>query len=463
MVTAPSPTRAEVSDVANAVFDGTDALMLSAETAVGINPALVVATMSRIAARAEAEANYQQWAEWLGRLQRDHWYSPGDRITAALTHAAAQAARDSGAAAILCCTRSGRHAKAMARFRPKAQLIGLSPIASTVNRMTLSWGVDPIQVDMYTTTDEMVWFAVQTAFDQGKIAAGDTVLVLAGAPDRQSTARRRRAPHRPGRMKIWSHETGDADAPLIALVHGTMDRSAGMLRLSRSLDQAFRVLRYDRRGYGRSVSHPGPFGADQQVSDLVALLGGRRALVFGHSYGGNVALATAARHPELVVAVAVYETPLSWFDWWPGTTAGAAAVATQGDPADAAERFVRRLVSDARWEKLPPSTRAARRSEGRAMVGELVDLREHAPWSADRVVCAGRRDVRRTWRCPSPGGHEVPRARASRLPGRRGRGGPPFRSEHTRRGSCGRHRRTGVTSRLRRSDDEPGGDRRRTG
>ncbi|HWM22166.1 MAG TPA: alpha/beta hydrolase [Ilumatobacteraceae bacterium] len=186
-------------------------------------------------------------------------------------------------------------------------------------------------------------------------------------------------------MKIWSHESGDADAPLIALVHGTMDRSAGLLRLSRCLDQAFRVLRYDRRGYGRSAPHPGPFGADQQVNDLVGLLEGRRALVFGHSYGGNVALATAARHPELVVAVAVYETPLSWLDWWPGSTAGADAIATRGDPADAAERFVRRLVSDARWEKLPPSTREARRSEGPAMVGELVDLREHAPWSADRL------------------------------------------------------------------------------
>jgi pyruvate kinase len=188
MVTAPSPTRAEVSDVANAVFDGTDAVMLSAETAVGSAPAHVVATMSRIAERAEAEANYQQWSEWLGRLQREHWYSPGDRITAALTHAASQAARDAGATAILCCTRSGRTARAMARFRPKAQLIGLSPLASTVNRMTLSWGVDPIEVDTYTTTDEMVWFAVQTAFDQGRIATGDTVLVLAGAPDRQSTA-----------------------------------------------------------------------------------------------------------------------------------------------------------------------------------------------------------------------------------------------------------------------------------
>jgi pyruvate kinase len=188
MITSPSPTRAEVSDVANAVFDGTDALMLSAETAVGTAPAQVVATMSRIAERAEAEANYLQWAEWLGRLQRDHWYSPGDRITAAITHAAAQAARDAGASAILCCTFTGRTARAMARFRPQAQLIGLSPLASTVNRMTLSWGVDPIEVDTYITTDEMVWFAVQTAFDEGKIAAGDTVLVLAGAPDRQTTA-----------------------------------------------------------------------------------------------------------------------------------------------------------------------------------------------------------------------------------------------------------------------------------
>jgi pimeloyl-ACP methyl ester carboxylesterase len=187
-------------------------------------------------------------------------------------------------------------------------------------------------------------------------------------------------------MRIWFHESGAADAPLIVLVHGTMDRSAGMLRLSRCLDHAFRVLRYDRRGYGRSASNPGPFGVEHQVRDLVGLLGGRRALVVGHSYGGNVALAAAARCPEQVVAAAVYETPLSWLDWWPGSTAGADAIATRGDPGDAAERFVRRLISDARWERLPPSTRAARRSEGPAMVGELVDLREHAPWSASDVA-----------------------------------------------------------------------------
>lgn len=188
MVSAPSPTRAEVSDVANAVFDGTDALMLSGETAIGHDPAAVVTTMSRIAERAEAEASYRQWAERLGRSQRASFSTTTDRITAALTHAASQAAIDAGASAILCCTRSGRTARAMARFRPEAQLIGLSPDPATVRSMALSWGVDPIAVDVYTTTDEMVWFAVETAVKQGRISAGQTVLVLAGAPERPSHA-----------------------------------------------------------------------------------------------------------------------------------------------------------------------------------------------------------------------------------------------------------------------------------
>jgi pimeloyl-ACP methyl ester carboxylesterase len=184
---------------------------------------------------------------------------------------------------------------------------------------------------------------------------------------------------------VWSEEAGPADAPLVVLVHGSMDRSAGLLKLSRRLDATTRVLRYDRRGYGRSTPHDGPFAMGEQVADLVALLDGRRAVVFGHSYGGNVALALADRHPELVRAVGVYEAPLSWLDWWPGTTAGADALATRGDPAEAAERFIRRLIGDERWSRLPESTRRARRTEGVAMVGELVDLRSHAPWDPARV------------------------------------------------------------------------------
>ena len=184
---------------------------------------------------------------------------------------------------------------------------------------------------------------------------------------------------------VWSDESGPADAAVIVLVHGTMDRSAGLLRLARLLDAECCVVRYDRRGYGRSTPHPGPFGMDGQVADLVAVLAGRRALLVGHSYGGNVALATAERHPALVSAVAVYETPLSWEPWWPGSTAGANALATQGTPGDAAERFMRRLIGDERWEALPERTRETRRREGAAMVGELTDLRLHRPWRADRL------------------------------------------------------------------------------
>jgi pimeloyl-ACP methyl ester carboxylesterase len=186
--------------------------------------------------------------------------------------------------------------------------------------------------------------------------------------------------------RIWSEVAGQPDAPTVVLVHGSMDRSAGLLKLSRRLDSVHRVVRYDRRGYGRSRPHPGPFGMEAQVEDLVALMDGRPALLFGHSYGGNVALALAMRRPDLVDAVAVYETPLSWFDWWPGSTAGADALATRGEPADAAERFMRRLVGDERWSRLPKATRAARRAEGVAMVGELTDLREHAPWDATAIT-----------------------------------------------------------------------------
>lgn len=187
MITSPSPTRAEVSDVANAVFDGTDALMLSGETAIGHDPASTVATMSAIAERAEAEASYRHWAARLGRIQRERWDSESDRITAALSHAASQAAEDVEATAILCCTSTGRTARAMARFRPARQLIALSPNARTVNALALSWGVDPLRVSTYESTDEMVWFAVETAVEQGRIDHGDTVVVLAGSPTRHAS------------------------------------------------------------------------------------------------------------------------------------------------------------------------------------------------------------------------------------------------------------------------------------
>ena len=188
MIHAPAPTRAEVSDVANAVFDGTSAVMLSGETAIGDDPVAVVAAMSRIAARAETEASYSQWAERLAREQRSLEADTPSRITDAVSHAAWQAAIDAGASAILCCTRSGRTARAMARFRPNASLIGLSPDPRTVRALSLVWGVRSVQVEEYRSSDEMVWFAIETALTNGLVDHGDIVLVLAGAPDRAGGA-----------------------------------------------------------------------------------------------------------------------------------------------------------------------------------------------------------------------------------------------------------------------------------
>ena len=207
--------------------------------------------------------------------------------------------------------------------------------------------------------------------------------------------------------EVWSVTTGVPGAAHIVLVHGSLDRSAGMAKLSRRLEDRFRVTRYDRRGYGRSMPHAGPFGIEHQVDDLVRLIGSAPdapspCVLFGHSYGGNVALVTAERHPALVAGVVVYETPLSWLPWWPGTTAGADARAWEHDPAGAAERFMRRLIGDARWERLPGATREARRAEGVALVGELNDLSREAPWSPERIgapVLAMRGEL-------GPGHHE---------------------------------------------------------
>jgi pimeloyl-ACP methyl ester carboxylesterase len=164
-----------------------------------------------------------------------------------------------------------------------------------------------------------------------------------------------------------------------------MDRSVGLAKVAHRLDHRCHVVRYDRRGYGRSRPHPGPFGLSEQVDDLVAVLDGRPAVLVGHSFGGDVVLAAAERHPDLVLGAVVYEPPLSWETWWPGTTAGASAVATAGDPGDAAERFLRRMLGDDRWERLRPATQAARRAEGPALVGELTDLRRRPAWTGAGV------------------------------------------------------------------------------
>jgi pyruvate kinase len=182
MVRAPAPTRAEVSDVANAVFDGTDAVMLSGETAIGDHPVLVVETMSRIVSNAEREASYRQWGSRLGRVQRRRDTEGQLKVTQAITHAAWMASEAIQARVIVCCTLSGRTARAMARFRPLATLVAASPDPMVARQLALSWGVLPVIVDSYDSTDELVWQSVERVVAQGLASPGDHVLVLAGDP-----------------------------------------------------------------------------------------------------------------------------------------------------------------------------------------------------------------------------------------------------------------------------------------
>jgi pyruvate kinase len=182
MITSTAPTRAEVSDVANAVFDGTDALMLSGETAIGRDPVAVVERMARIAERAEAEADYERWGGRLGRVQRSFGAEGTAQVTQAVTHAAWQAAHDVEARAIVAATRSGLTARSMSRFRPSAVLVGVSPSERTVRQLTLSWGVQPLPVTPCETLDDLVWHSVRAAVEAGFVHTGDVVVMLAGSP-----------------------------------------------------------------------------------------------------------------------------------------------------------------------------------------------------------------------------------------------------------------------------------------
>jgi pyruvate kinase len=181
MVTSPVPTRAEVTDVANAVFDGTSAVMLSGESAIGVDPVNAVATMARIARRADREFDSYVWGRNLPAQHFASQHSAGARITAAIGAAAWRASVDEKAAAIVACTNSGATARAIARFRPAAPIVAATPHPLTARQLTISWGVDTVLVPEAKTTDEAVSFGVQAVRAAGYAKPGDVVVVLAGS------------------------------------------------------------------------------------------------------------------------------------------------------------------------------------------------------------------------------------------------------------------------------------------
>ena len=175
MIEHPRPTRAEITDVANAIYDGTSAIMLSGETAAGKYPVEAVRTMDAIAERTESDINYSKRMRNLanqGRLS----------IAAATAHAACTTAMDIGADAILTVSKSGTTAKLVSRFRPGTTVVALLMEPQVQRQMALYWGVVPLTMPQASSTDELVEFAVQAAENAGIIHQGDLVVVTAGVP-----------------------------------------------------------------------------------------------------------------------------------------------------------------------------------------------------------------------------------------------------------------------------------------
>jgi pyruvate kinase len=181
MTHAQVPTRAEVTDVFNAVLDGASAVMLSGETAIGDDPVATVVTMGRIVRSAEQSFDYAKWGSSLGVQQIVGTGSQSNRVTAAITGAAWRAATDENAAAIVACTRSGMTARAISRFRPPMPIVAITPSESTARQLRSSWGVQEIYLSPATDIDDLCEFAVTQLKLSGTAKPGDPIVVMAGS------------------------------------------------------------------------------------------------------------------------------------------------------------------------------------------------------------------------------------------------------------------------------------------
>jgi pyruvate kinase len=181
MTHAQIPTRAEVTDVANAVLDGASAVMLSAETAIGSDPVGVVETMCRIVERAEANFPYRKWGSELGVQEVVGHRSEALRITAAITGAAWRAAMEEEAVAIVACTRSGMTARSISRFRPPMPILALTPTVKTARQLRSSWGVTDVVVTDKTDMNDLTDVALEHLKATGQVEPGDAVVIMAGS------------------------------------------------------------------------------------------------------------------------------------------------------------------------------------------------------------------------------------------------------------------------------------------
>ncbi|MBD8032297.1 MULTISPECIES: pyruvate kinase [Solibacillus] len=171
----PRPTRAEASDVANAIMDGTDAIMLSGETAAGLYPVESVATMNKIANRTENALDYRAIVAQRSREKEAN-------MTEAISQAVAYTSINLGVKAVLAPTESGNTAKMIAKYRPGVSIIAVTSQPSTAQKLTLVWGVKPILTQRVSTTDEILELSVDEALQYEYVSHGDVVVITAGVP-----------------------------------------------------------------------------------------------------------------------------------------------------------------------------------------------------------------------------------------------------------------------------------------
>lgn len=171
----PRPTRAEASDVANAIFDGTDAIMLSGETAAGKYPVESVLTMSRIAEKAESALDYRE-------IFMKQQFAQETTVTEAISQSVAISALDLNAKAIISSTVTGHTARVVSKYRPKSPIIAVTTQERTMRQLALVWGVTPVHGLVATSTDELLETAVKGGLDSGLVKGGDLVVITAGIP-----------------------------------------------------------------------------------------------------------------------------------------------------------------------------------------------------------------------------------------------------------------------------------------
>lgn len=171
----PRPTRAEVTDVANAIFDGTSAIMLSGETAAGKYPVETVKMMNSIAVTAESSLNYEKI---LREAAREHSLT----ITNAIAHATCSMAMEMNAQVIVTATSSGETPKALSKYKPKVPVVAVTPSQETARRLSLNWGVYPILAPHFKSTDEMFETCIDVAKEAGFVQEGELAVLTAGVP-----------------------------------------------------------------------------------------------------------------------------------------------------------------------------------------------------------------------------------------------------------------------------------------